>query len=103
MDQQLIDALRLAPVAPCNHFINGTQVAASDGATMAVISPLNGDVLTTMARGTAADMNAAIAAARAAFEDQRWAGQPPAARKKVLLKWADLIDANALEPVMCWR
>ena len=97
MDQQLIDALRLAPVAPCNHFINGTQVAASDGATMAVISPLNGDVLTTMARGTAADMNAAIAAARAAFEDQRWAGQPPAARKKVLLKWADLIDANALE------
>jgi gamma-glutamyl-gamma-aminobutyraldehyde dehydrogenase len=42
-------------------------------------------------------MNAAIAAARAAFEDRRWAGQPPAARKRVLLKWADLIEANALE------
>ena len=35
--------------------------------------------------------------ARAAFEDRRWAGQPPAARKKVLMKWADLIEANALE------
>jgi len=42
-------------------------------------------------------MQAAIMAARKAFDDQRWAGQPPALRKKVLLKWADLIDANALE------
>ena len=42
-------------------------------------------------------MEAAIASARAAFEDGRWAGQPPAARKKVLMKWADLIEANALE------
>ena len=50
-----------------------------------------------MARGTAADMEAAIASARAAFDDRRWAGQSPAARKKVLLKWADLIQANALE------
>ena len=42
-------------------------------------------------------MDAAVAAARAAFEDRRWAGQSPAARKKILLKWADLIDAHALE------
>lgn len=42
-------------------------------------------------------MDAAIAAARAAFEDGRWASQAPAARKKVLMKWAELIEANALE------
>ena len=79
------------------HLIAGRSVPASDGATMDVTSPIDGSVLTTMARGTAQDMNAAISAARAAFDDGRWAGQPPAARKKVLLKWAELIEAQALE------
>lgn len=96
-DQALIDSLCAQPVAAFTHLIEGRHVAASDGAVMDVISPVDGRVFTTMARGTAADMNAAIASARAAFDDQRWAGQPPAARKKVLMKWADLIDAHALE------
>lgn len=97
MDQASIDALRAQTVAPFGHLIDGQIVPASDGATMDVLSPLNGTRLTTIARGTADDMHAAIASARAAFEDKRWSGQPPAARKKVLHKWADLIEANALE------
>ncbi len=97
MDQNRIDALRAEPVAAFSHLIDGRSVAASDGAVMDVISPIDGQVLTTVARGTKADMYSAIASARAAFEDRRWAGQPPAARKKVLSKWADLIEANALE------
>ncbi|MCL4124352.1 UNVERIFIED_CONTAM: hypothetical protein GTU68_009104 [Idotea baltica] len=64
---------------------------------MDVLSPLDGQVLTTIAKGTTADMESAIASARAAFDDRLWAGQPSAARKKVLLKWADLIESNALE------
>lgn len=97
MDQSKIDALRGLPVPPFGHLIDGASVPASDGATMDITSPLNGEVLTTVARGTSLDMQTAIASARAAFEDKRWAGQPPAARKKVLMKWADLIEANALE------
>jgi gamma-glutamyl-gamma-aminobutyraldehyde dehydrogenase len=97
MDQQQIDALRAQTVHPFAHLIDGQQVPASDGGTMDILSPINGQILTTTAKGTAADMNAAIASARTAFEDRRWAGQPPAARKKVLMKWAELIDANALE------
>lgn len=97
MDQAQIDALRTKTVPVFSHLIEGKHVGASDGATMDILSPLDGQVLTTVARGTASDMEAAIASARAAFEDRRWAGQPPAARKKLLLKWADLIDANALE------
>ncbi|SLN10413.1 aldehyde dehydrogenase family protein [Pseudooctadecabacter jejudonensis] len=97
MDQTKIDALRAQPVAGFDHLIDGKHVPSSDGGRMEVISPIDGTVLTTTAAGTAADMEAAIASARAAFEDGRWAGQPPAARKKVLLKWADLIEANALE------
>ena len=97
MDQSRIDALRAEPVQAQSHLIDGAQVPASDGGTMEVVSPIDGRVLTRVARGTADDMNTAIASARAAFEDRRWAGQPPAARKKVMLKWADLIEKNALE------
>jgi 4-(gamma-glutamylamino)butanal dehydrogenase len=97
MDQSKINALRAQTVPARGHVIEGQQIFASDGATMDILSPIDGQVLTTTAKGTAADMHAAIASARAAFEDKRWAGQPPAARKKVLHKWADLIEANALE------
>jgi gamma-glutamyl-gamma-aminobutyraldehyde dehydrogenase len=97
MDQQQIDALAAQPVPALGHLIDGRHVAASDGGQMDILSPIDGQVLTQTAKGTVADMEAAIASARAAFEDKRWAGQSPAARKKVLLKWADLIDANALE------
>ena len=97
MDQPTIDALRAHPVPPRAHLIGGVSVAASDGEMMDVVSPIDGRILTQIAKGTAADMDAAVASARAAFDDGRWADQPPAARKKVLMKWADLIDANALD------
>ncbi|ATG34198.1 gamma-glutamyl-gamma-aminobutyraldehyde dehydrogenase PuuC [Phaeobacter piscinae] len=96
MDQTKIDTLRAQPVPCFSHLIDGQQVAASDGATMEVLSPIDGQALTRIARGTATDMERAITSARAAFEDRRWADQPPAARKKVLMKWADLIEADAL-------
>ncbi len=97
MDQTKIDALRARPVPAFAHLIEGRHVPASDGGVMDILSPIDGRVLTTAARGTVQDMEMAIASARAAFEDRRWSGQPPAARKKVLMKWADLIEANALE------
>ena len=97
LDQSAIDQLRAAPIGPQSHLIGGAAVAAGDGGTLDVISPLDGGVLTTIARGTEADMAAAIASARAAFDDGRWSGLAPAARKKILFKWADLIEANALE------
>jgi 4-(gamma-glutamylamino)butanal dehydrogenase len=97
MDLARIEALRAAPVAPALHIIDGTRRPASDGGVMQVTSPLDGRALTTMARGTPADAEAAIAAARAAFDDGRWSGLEPAARKKILLNWAALIEAQALE------
>lgn len=97
MNQSKIDAQRAQPIPAFSHLIEGKHVPASDGATLDILSPIDGQVLTSVAKGTAADMDAAIRSARAAFEDRRWAGQSPAARKKVLMKWADLIEAQALE------
>lgn len=85
------------PVAPQQLLINGKAVPASDGGVMEVLSPIDGSVLTTMARGTKNDMDAAIAAAREAYEDGRWAKRSPAERKKVMIRWAELVEAHALE------
>lgn len=97
IDKALLETLAAKPVAPADHLIDGVARAASDGGRLEVISPLNGQVLTTLARGTTDDATAAVMAARRAFDDGRWSGLAPAARKAVLLKWADLVEAHAAE------
>ena len=72
LDQTRIDALRDAPVPPATHLIDGEPRNASDGATMEVISPLDGQVLTTIPAGTKSDVDDAVTAARRAFDDGRW-------------------------------
>ncbi|MQQ07818.1 aldehyde dehydrogenase family protein [Epibacterium sp. SM1979] len=84
-------------IASALHIIDGERRPASSGEVMDVISPIDGNVLTTMPKGTRDDADAAIAAARAAFDDGRWSDLAPVARKKVLLKWAALIEENAKE------
>ncbi len=69
--------------------IGGRRVDAADGDSFACISPLDGRTLTQVARGRTADVEAAVASARRAFDDGRWSRQPPAARKKVLQKFAE--------------
>lgn len=97
MNTEEIARLRSLPVAAGAHLINGQMVPASDGQIMDVISPIDGVPFTTVARGTADDAVSATKAARQAFDDGRWSELAPAERKKTLLKWADLIEANALE------
>ncbi len=73
--------------------IDGERRAAASGETYDNLSPINGRSLGGVARGAAADIDAAVKAARTAFDDGRWAGQPPAVRKKILQRWADRILA----------
>jgi gamma-glutamyl-gamma-aminobutyraldehyde dehydrogenase len=74
-------------------FIAGRRVAAHSGETFDCISPLDGRVLTQVARGGAADIDAAVGAARAAFDDGLWAHKAPAQRKRVLLRFAEKLVA----------
>jgi gamma-glutamyl-gamma-aminobutyraldehyde dehydrogenase len=73
--------------------IDGRRVAAADGQNFDKHSPIDHRLLGPVARGQAADVDAAVRSARAAFDDGRWAGRPPAARKKVLQRFADKILA----------
>jgi len=74
--------------------INGKRVASASGEIFACISPVDGRQLAEVARCGAADIDAAVAAARAAFEDRRWSGLSPAQRKRVMIKFADLVQKN---------
>lgn len=96
-EQSQIDALRDAAIPPRKLLIDGQMCDSDSGETHDVISPLDGSVLTTTAAGTKEDTERAVAAARRAFDDKRWRGMPPMARKKIMLKWADLVKAEMLE------
>ncbi|MBZ8140000.1 aldehyde dehydrogenase PuuC [Rubrivivax gelatinosus] len=73
--------------------VDGERIAAASGETFDCRSPIDGRVLGAVARGRAADIDRAVAGARAAFDDRRWAGKAPAARKKVLQRFAEGILA----------
>ncbi len=75
-------------------FIDGAFRDAASGGTFSTENPANGETLTNVAAGDAEDIDAAVRAARAAFNDGRWSRTAPADRKKVLLRYADLLEAN---------
>jgi len=72
-------------------FIDGRFVASVDGATFDNINPATGKSLGAVAAGDQADIDRAVASARAAFRQASWADMQPQARKKVLLRLADLM------------
>ena len=73
--------------------IDGQRCASLTGQTFDKHSPVDGRLLAPVMRGQQADVDAAVRSARAAFADRRWAGQAPAARKKVLQRWAEKVLA----------
>jgi betaine-aldehyde dehydrogenase len=96
-DMTVIPSIGAAlPAEPfhARHLIGGVWMDSADGAVSERISPSHGVVVSRAAKGGAAEAEAAIAAARAAFDDGRWGGLPGKARAAVLLKVADLIEEN---------
>jgi len=77
--------------------INGKRVNAADDATFECFSPIDNRKLTHVASCKAADVDLAVSAARAAFNDRRWAGLSPRERKQTMICFADLILANREE------
>ena len=57
---------------PAQQLIDGKLVPASDGATYPILNPANGQEIGVAPDGTAADVDAAIAAARRAFDESSW-------------------------------
>lgn len=73
--------------------INGQKVAARDGRSLEVISPVDGQAFTQIPRGQAADVDLAVGAARAAL-DGGWGRLTALDRGRLLLRLAESILAH---------
>ena len=85
----------MSTITRMKNFVGGEWVDAAEGGTMEVINPATGETIAEVPRGTQADVDRAVEAAKKAFEE--WRDTTPGERAELLLKLADLIDENAEE------
>ena len=97
MRQENLDMLRAMPVAAPAMIINGKSVMAETGATLDVVSPIDGSLLTQIPNASEADVTIAVTSARRSFDSGVWSRTHPMVRKKLMLAWADLIEKHAIE------
>ncbi len=76
------------------HYINGQWSDPSSGEWFNTENPYTGEVWAQVAKGNAADVDAAVSAAKAAFEGG-WADMHPTQRGKLLVKLSELIERDA--------
>ena len=93
-------AVAALPTFRTDAFIDGRFVPAASGARFTTENPATGRPLAEVASGDAVDIDLAVRAARRAFDDGRWSRRSPADRKAVLLRFADLLEANLEELAM---
>jgi 1-pyrroline dehydrogenase len=82
-------------VSSYQNFVGGDWVDAAEGGTMEVLNPATGDTIATVPRGSEADVDRAVEAAKAALPE--WLETTPAERAEALLKLADAIDEHTDE------
>ncbi|MEQ3549570.1 aldehyde dehydrogenase family protein [Pseudonocardia nematodicida] len=77
------------------HLIGDDWVPAADGRTIDVLDPATGEVVGRVPRGSASDVDSAATAAAAAFP--AWRDTSATERGRLLLRWAELVEAHAGE------
>ena len=76
------------------HYIGGERVESIDGDTFDVLDPVTNEAYTKAASGKAADIDAAVAAAKEAFEHGPWPKMLPRERSRILHKIADIVETR---------
>jgi acyl-CoA reductase-like NAD-dependent aldehyde dehydrogenase len=75
-------------------FIGNEWRSSATGATFDVINPATEEVLAAVPEAAAADVDAAVAAARACFESAAWRGLSPRKRGGLLYRAGELLEAR---------
>src|SRR5215467_10780194 len=82
-------------VKTCQLYVNGEWVEGSSGKTFPVYDPSTEEVIAQVPDGNSKDVDRAVAAAKAAFEEGPWATTTPQERGRVLFRLADKIRQNS--------
>ena len=81
--------------AATQNFINGKFVQASSSATLDVVSPLDGNLLSTVPMSASKDLDDAVKAAKAAFP--AWSKTPIKERVQVFFRYKTLLEKHLKE------
>ena len=82
---------------PTRAVIGGRSVESASGKTFATLNPATGTELAQVSECDAKDVDRAVAAARTAFEDGPWGHLAPSDRKRLILRFASLVEAHTDE------
>jgi acyl-CoA reductase-like NAD-dependent aldehyde dehydrogenase len=93
----LVQALEWIATGPKGLLVDGRWVQAQSGETFESINPATEELLCQVAAADAPDVDAAVAAARRAFEAPTWAKMSPHARTRALLRIADKVEQHIPE------
>ncbi len=89
-----------AAVSATSLLINNRWVPAESGKTFATVNPSTGEEICQVAEADVADVDKAVKAARAAFEEGPWRRMPASERGRLHNRFADLVEKNAGELAM---
>ncbi|KAG8382012.1 hypothetical protein BUALT_Bualt05G0032200 [Buddleja alternifolia] len=78
-------------------FINGEFIDSTSGKTFETIDPRTEEVIANVSEGDKDDVDLAVTAARHAFDHGPWPRLPGCERRRIMLKFADLMDENVEE------
>jgi acyl-CoA reductase-like NAD-dependent aldehyde dehydrogenase len=78
-------------------YINGQREGSASGKVFDTVNPTTEQVLCQVAECDEQDIDRAVAAARKVFKSGDWSKRAPNKRKKIMLKWADLLEAHQEE------
>jgi aldehyde dehydrogenase (NAD+) len=93
----LSDAARQFAAGPHRLLIGGERPEGTGGHTFETVDPATGEPIAQVAHAGPKDVNLAVGAARAAFEEGPWRKLPPAQRGLLLTKFAELVEAHGDE------
>ncbi|MFM0716241.1 aldehyde dehydrogenase family protein [Paraburkholderia strydomiana] len=86
-----------AAALPQTMFINGEKTRSAAGKTFPVFNPATAEELAQIPDASDSDIDHAVRTSKAAFESDAWRRMPPAARERLLLKLADLVEQHTDE------
>ncbi|KAH7848357.1 hypothetical protein Vadar_001841 [Vaccinium darrowii] len=89
--------IRIPEIKFTKLFINGEFVDSISGKTFETIDPRTGEVIARVAEGDNEDIDLAVKAARHAFDHGPWPRLSGSERRRIMMKFADLIDENTEE------
>jgi acyl-CoA reductase-like NAD-dependent aldehyde dehydrogenase len=97
LNYQIVKEKKLKLNFPSDLFISGSYHKSISEKSFDNISPIDGKIINQISFAQQPDIDKAVSSARKVFEKGYWSNMPPGKRKKILLKFAQLIERDRLE------